>query len=138
MTDCAVRFHRTGGQEVLQYEAVAMGEPVVGRDTLMASLDCLAPLGMMVSFGNASGPVAQFEPALLAQKGSLFQTGPTLFHYAAGHADLLSMSAELLERVIDGILTVSIGHRHALKECARAHEDLTARRTTGSTLLLPG
>ena len=110
----------------------------VGRDTFMASLDCLAPLGMMVSFGNASGPVAAFEPALLAQKGSLFLTRPTLFHYAAARADLLSMSAELFERVIDGTLSVSISHRHALKDCARAHEDLAARRTTGSTLLLPG
>lgn len=110
----------------------------VGRETFMASLDCLAPLGMMVSFGNASGPVAAFEPALLAQKGSLFLTRPTLFHYAAERADLLSMSAELFERVMDGTLSVSISHGHALKDCARAHEDLAARRTTGSTLLLPG
>ena len=110
----------------------------VGRDTFMASLDCLAPLGMMVSFGNASGPVAAFEPGLLAQKGSLFLTRPTLFHYAAERTDLLSMAAELFERVIDGTVSVSIGQRHALKDCARAHEDLAARRTTGSTLLLPG
>lgn len=110
----------------------------VGRDTFTASLDCLAPLGMMVSFGNASGPVALFEPALLAQKGSLFLTRPTLFHHVAERADLLSMSAELFGRVLDGTLSVSISHRHALKDCARAHEDMAARRTTGSILLLPG
>lgn len=109
----------------------------IGRDTFMASLDCLAPLGMMVSFGNASGPVAAFEPALLAQKGSLFLTRPTLFHYVAQRPDLLAAAEELFARVADGTLRVAIGQRHALKECARAHEELAARRTTGSILLTP-
>lgn len=109
----------------------------VGRDTFMASLDCLAPLGMMVSFGNASGPVAPFEPGLLAQKGSLFLTRPSLFHYTAQRADLLAMADELFARVLDGTLRVTVSHRHALSDCVRAHEELAARRTTGSTILLP-
>ncbi|HEY9192461.1 MAG TPA: quinone oxidoreductase [Methyloversatilis sp.] len=109
----------------------------IGRDTFMASLDCLAPLGMMVSFGNASGPVAPFEPGLLAQKGSLFLTRPSLFHYTAQRADLLAMADELFARVLDGTVRVTVSHRHALSECARAHEELAARRTTGSTILLP-
>jgi NADPH2:quinone reductase len=109
----------------------------IGRDTFMASLDCLAPLGMMVSFGNASGPVAAFEPAMLAQKGSLFLTRPTLFHYVAQRADLLAAADELFARVADGTLRVAIGQRHALKDCARAHEALAARLTTGSLLLTP-
>ncbi|MCW0201017.1 MAG: quinone oxidoreductase [Rhodanobacter thiooxydans] len=109
----------------------------IGRDTFMASLDCLAPLGMMVSFGNASGPVAAFEPALLAQKGSLFLTRPTLFHYVAQRADLLAAADEVFARVADGTVRVTIGQRHALKDCARAHEALAARRTTGSLLLAP-
>ncbi|MDP2870091.1 quinone oxidoreductase [Methyloversatilis sp.] len=109
----------------------------IGRDTFMASLDCLAPLGMMVSFGNASGPVAAFEPALLAQKGSLFLTRPTLFHYVAQRADLLAAADELFARAADGTLRVAIGQRHALKDCARAHEALAARLTTGSLLLTP-
>lgn len=109
----------------------------IGRDTFMASLDCLAPLGMMVSFGNASGPVAAFEPALLAQKGSLFLTRPTLFHYVAQRADLLAAADELFARVADSTVRVAIGQRHALKDCARVHEALAARRTTGSLLLTP-
>lgn len=109
----------------------------IGRDTFMASLDCLAPLGMMVSFGNASGPVAAFEPALLAQKGSLFLTRPTLFHYVAQRADLLAAAGELFARVADGTVRVAIGQRHALKDCARAQEALAARLTTGSLLLMP-
>ncbi len=109
----------------------------VGRDTFMASLDCLAPLGMMVSFGNASGPVAPFEPGLLAQKGSLFLTRPSLFHHTAQRADLLAMADELFARVLDGTLRVTVSHRHALSDCVRAHEELAARRTTGSTILLP-
>lgn len=109
----------------------------IGRDTFMASLDCLQPLGMMVSYGNASGPVAPFEPALLSQKGSLFLTRPTLFHYVADRADLVAAADELFARVLDGTLRINIQQRHALADCARAHEELAARRTTGSTILLP-
>ena len=109
----------------------------IGRDTFMASLDCLQPMGMMVSYGNASGPVAPFEPGMLAQKGSLFLTRPTLFHYIAARADLVAAADELFARVLDGTLQINIQQRHALADCARAHEALAARRTTGSTILLP-
>ncbi|WP_304005521.1 quinone oxidoreductase [Methyloversatilis discipulorum] len=109
----------------------------IGRDTFMASLDCLQPMGMMVSYGNASGPVAPFEPGMLAQKGSLFLTRPTLFHYIAARADLVAAAGELFARVLDGTLQINIQQRHALADCARAHEALAARRTTGSTILLP-
>lgn len=109
----------------------------IGRDTFMASLDCLQPMGMMVSYGNASGPVAPFEPGMLAQKGSLFLTRPTLFHYIAARADLVAAADELFARVLDGTLQINIQQRHALADCAAAHEALAARRTTGSTILLP-
>lgn len=109
----------------------------IGRDTFMASLDCLAPLGMMVSYGNSSGPVAPVEPALLSQKGSLFLTRPALFHYIAARDDLVAAADELFARVLDGTLHINIRQRHALAECALAHEALAARRTTGSTILLP-
>lgn len=109
----------------------------IGRDTFMASLDCLQPMGMMVSYGNASGPVAPFEPGMLAQKGSLFLTRPTLFHYVAARADLVAAADELFARVLDSTLQINIQQRHALADCARAHEALAARRTTGSTILLP-
>lgn len=121
----------TGGQGVrVVYDSI-------GRDTFNASLDCLAPLGMMVSYGNASGPVPAFEPASLAQKGSLFLTRPTLFHYVAKRADLVAASEELFARVLDGTLRINVAQRHALADCAQAHEALAARRTTGSTVLLP-
>jgi NADPH:quinone reductase len=121
----------TGGQGVrVVYDAI-------GRDTFMASLECLEPLGMMVSYGNASGPVAAFEPALLGKAGSLFLTRPSLFHYAARREDLVAMADELFARVLDGTLRITINQRRALEDCARAHQDLAGRRTTGSTILLP-
>ena len=109
----------------------------VGRDTFMASIDSLAPMGMMVSYGNASGPAPAIEPGLLAQKGSLFLTRPTLFHYIAARADLVAAADELFARVLDGTIRINVRQRHALQHSARAHEELAARRTTGSTILLP-
>lgn len=130
--DLAMRVRAlTGGRGVrVVYDGI-------GRDTFMASLDCLQPMGMMVSYGNASGPVAPFEPGMLAQKGSLFLTRPTLFHYVAARADLVAAADELFARVLDSTLQINIQQRHALADCARAHEALAARRTTGSTILLP-
>jgi NADPH2:quinone reductase len=117
------------------------GVPVVydgvGKDTFMDSLDCLAPLGMMVSFGNASGPVAPFEPAILAQKGSLFLTRPTLMTYTAKRADLLAAAAELFDVVTKGAVRIEINQTFALRDAAEAHRALEGRRTTGSTVLLP-
>lgn len=109
----------------------------IGRDTFMASIDSLAPLGMMVSYGNASGPAPAIEPGLLAQKGSLFLTRPTLFHYIAARTDLVAAADELFARVLDGTIRINVRQRHALQHSARAHEELAARRTTGSTILLP-
>jgi NADPH2:quinone reductase len=117
------------------------GVPVVydsvGKDTFEGSLDCLAPLGLMVLFGNASGAVTQFNPATLAARGSLFLTRPVLMNYTAKRDDLLASAAELFEVVQRGAVTVEVGQTYPLSEVAQAHRDLEGRRTTGSTVLLP-
>ena len=117
------------------------GVPVVydgvGKDTFMDSLDCLAPLGIMVSFGNASGAVTQFNPGVLAQKGSLFLTRPTLVTYTATREDLLKAARDLFAVVKNKAVKISINQTYPLREAARAHSDLEARKTTGSTVLLP-
>jgi NADPH2:quinone reductase len=117
------------------------GVPVVydgvGKDTWAGSLDCLSPFGLMVSFGNASGPVPPFEIATLAGKGSLYVTRPTLVTYTAKRADLVNSARALFEVVMSGKVKVEVPQTYALKDAARAHEDLEARKTTGSTLLLP-
>ena len=117
------------------------GVPVVydsiGKDTFTGSLDCLRPLGMMVSFGSASGPVPPFDLSELAKRGSLFLTRPSLFAYTAKRADLLQSAGELFDMVIAGKLKVEVNQTYALRDAAQAHADLEARRTTGSTILLP-
>ncbi|MFP6559752.1 quinone oxidoreductase [Paraburkholderia sp. B3] len=117
------------------------GVPVVydsiGKDTFTKSLDCLAPLGLFVSFGNASGPLPPIDSSEFAGRGSLFFTRPTLFSYIAKRSDYESMSAELFEVVSSGKVKTSINQRYALKDVAQAHADLEARRTTGSTILIP-
>jgi NADPH2:quinone reductase len=117
------------------------GVPVVydsvGRDTFTGSLDCLRPFGLLVSFGNSSGPVPPFELALLAQKGSLYVTRPTLHTYTASRADLEATSKELFDIVLAGKVKIRIDRRCALKDAGQAHRDLEARRTTGSCVLLP-
>ncbi|MEX0921357.1 MAG: quinone oxidoreductase [Rhodovibrionaceae bacterium] len=114
------------------------GVPVVydsvGKDTFYGSLDCLAPMGMMVSFGNASGAVTEFNPGLLAQKGSLFLTRPTLMTYTAKRGDLVAAANELFEVVGSGAVKININQRYPLKEAVQAHQDLEARKTTGSTI----
>ena len=109
----------------------------VGRDTFTASLDCLAPLGMMVSYGNASGPVPPIDIGILAAKGSLYLTRPTLGSYTMKRADLEAVAGELFEVVANGAVKLQINQRYALKDAAQAHRDLEARKTTGSTVLLP-
>ncbi len=109
----------------------------VGKDTFAGSLDSLKRRGMMVSFGNASGKVAPFEPVLLADKGSLFLTRPTLAHYTATRDELESAANALFEVIARGVVQPQIQQRYALGDVARAHTDLEARRTTGATLLLP-
>ncbi len=117
------------------------GVPVVydgvGKDTFMDSLDCLAPLGMMVSFGNASGAVTQFNPGVLAQKGSLFLTRPTLFTYTAKREDLVKAAQDLFAVVKSKAVKISINQTYPLRDAAQAHIDLEGRKTTGSTVLLP-
>ena len=107
----------------------------VGRDTFLKSLDCLRPRGLMVNYGNASGPADPFPPNLLAQKGSLFLTRPTLFHYIATRDELEQSASDLFEMVLSGKVKVDVAQRYALKDVAQAHRDLEARRTTGSTIL---
>jgi NADPH2:quinone reductase len=109
----------------------------IGRDTFTTSLDCLAPLGMMVSFGNASGPIGPIEPAMLGTRGSLFLTRPSLAHYTAKRADLERTAQELFDVVTSGVVRIQVNQSFPLAEAAEAHRALEARRTTGSTILLP-
>jgi NADPH2:quinone reductase len=117
------------------------GVPVVydavGKDTFMESLDCLRRLGLMVTFGNASGPVPPVSPLELSKRGSLFLTRPTLFNYIATRAELEAAAKELFAAVSSKKVRVVIGQRHALAQAADAHRDLEGRRTTGSTVLVP-
>ena len=117
------------------------GVPVVydgiGKDTFMDSLDCLAPLGLMVSYGNASGAVPPFSPMVLTQKGSLFLTRPTLGHYIARREDLVRTARELFAVVKQGGVRITVNQAYPLKDAAQAHRDLESRKTTGSTILLP-
>ena len=107
----------------------------VGKDTFLKSLDCLHPRGLMVSYGNASGPPDPFPPGLLAQKGSLFLTRPTLFHYIAARDELEQSASELFGLVLSGKVKVEIGQTFALRDAAEAHRALEGRETTGSTVL---
>ncbi len=109
----------------------------VGRDTFMPSLDCLAPLGFMVSYGNASGPVPPIDIGVLAAKGSLYLTRPTLASYTAKREDLVAVANDLFDVVAKGAVKMNVNQRYKLKDAAQAHRDLEARKTTGSTVLLP-
>ncbi|MBV9655425.1 MAG: quinone oxidoreductase [Acetobacteraceae bacterium] len=109
----------------------------VGRDTFAASLDCLTPLGVMVSFGNSSGPVPPVDIAVLAAKGSLYLTRPTLATYTAKPADLQATAKALFDVVESGAVRITVNQTFPLAEAAAAHSALESRRTTGSTVLLP-
>ncbi|HSQ03615.1 MAG TPA: zinc-binding dehydrogenase, partial [Burkholderiales bacterium] len=128
-------------QERVKQITKGKGVPVVydgvGKDTFMGSLDCLAPLGLMVSFGNASGAVPPFNIGMLSQKGSLFLTRPTLVHYTGSREDLNRAARELFAVVKKGVVKIAINQTYPLREAAQAHRDLEARKTTGSTVLLP-
>ncbi len=117
------------------------GVPVVydsiGKDTFIGSLDCLMPRGMMVSFGNASGPVAPFGVSELASRGSLFLTRPSLGNYVTTREQLEATAGDLFTMVGSGKINIDINQRYALKDVAQAHHDLEARKTTGSTILIP-
>ena len=121
----------TGGQGVdVVYDAV-------GKDTYPGSLDCLKPLGLWVSFGNASGAITNFDLLSLSAKGSLYATRPTLGTYVAKRADLLANAGELFDVVTKGVVKINVNHTYPLKDAAQAHRDLEARKTTGSIVLLP-
>jgi NADPH:quinone reductase len=107
----------------------------VGKDTFLRSLDCVRPRGLMVSYGNASGSPEPMAPGLLAQKGSLFLTRPTLFNYIAARKELEEAAAELFDVVSSGKVRIEIGQRYPLEDVAEAHRALEARRTSGSTVL---
>jgi NADPH2:quinone reductase len=109
----------------------------VGKDTFTASIDCLAPLGMMVSYGNASGPVGAVDVGMLGAKGSLFLTRPGLATYTAKRADLQRSAQELFDVVGKGVVSIRVNQTFPLQDAAKAQEALEARRTTGSTILLP-
>jgi NADPH:quinone reductase len=109
----------------------------VGKETFPASLDCLKPLGMFVSFGSASGQIEAFNINILQTKGSLFATRPTLNTYAAKREDLLKMASELFEVVGSGAVKIPVNQKYPLKDAQKAHRDLEGRATTGSTILLP-
>jgi NADPH2:quinone reductase len=117
------------------------GVPVVydsiGKDTFIGSLDCLSPLGMMVSFGSASGPVPPFGLNELASRGSLFITRPTLFTHTGKRDNLDTMAADLFNMVESGKIKIDINQRYSLKDAGQAHRDLEARKTTGSSILIP-
>ena len=124
-------------KEITNGEKVPVVYDSIGKDTFIGSLDCLRPLGMMVSFGNASGPVPPFSLSELASRGSLFITRPTLFSYAAKRSDLEAMAADLFQMVSSGKVKIDIRQRYKLADAAQAHIDLEARKTTGSSILLP-
>lgn len=107
----------------------------IGKDTFPASLDCLRPRGLWVTFGNASGPVPPFEVGMLAAKGSLFATRPTLNHYIATRDELIATAEDLFDVVQKGHVKISVNQTYALKDAAQAHRDLEGRKTTGSTVL---
>lgn len=124
-------------REITDGEGVPVVYDSVGKATFEGSLDCLRPLGMMVSFGNASGPVPAISPGVLAQKGSLFLTRPTLMHYNDKREELLAGAAEVFGVVRSGAVRIRVNQTYPLADAAQAQADLAARRTTGCTVLLP-
>ena len=117
------------------------GVPVVydgvGKAVFAKSLDCLSPRGLMVNFGNASGVVDPVPPGILAAKGSIYLTRPTLITHVAKRKDLVATANDLFKMVKSGKIKIRIDQEYALKDAARAHADLESRRTTGSTILIP-
>ncbi len=124
-------------REITGGEGVSVVYDSVGKDTFMRSLDCLRPRGLMVSFGQASGMVPPLDIAILSVKGSLFLTRPTLMTYTAMREDLMASAAALFDAVLRGVVRIEVRQTYPLQDAARAHADLEARKTTGSTVLIP-
>ena len=140
---CDHVINSTTGNVVARVKEITGGKGVpvvydgVGQSTLMISLDCLKPRGLLVSFGNASGPVKAFDLGLLAARGSLYLTRPTLMTYTASDEDLKETAEDLMAMVASGSVNIPVNQRYALADAVKAHEDLEARKTTGTTVLLP-
>ena len=124
-------------QELTQGRGVDVVYDSVGQSTFLKSLDCLRPMGMMVSFGQSSGAIAPFDLGVLGAKGSLFLTRPSLMAYTAQREDLLAHARDLFDVVSRGIVAIHIGRSYPLAEAAQAHRDLENRQTTGSSILVP-
>jgi NADPH2:quinone reductase len=124
-------------KEITKGKGVPVVYDGIGKDTFMESLDCLAPLGLMVSYGNASGPVPPVNLGILGPKGSLYVTRPTLMTYTAKREDLVKAARDLFAVIKSGKVKISINQTYPLRDAAQAHRDLEARKTTGSTVLLP-
>ncbi|MFZ9652961.1 MAG: quinone oxidoreductase [Gammaproteobacteria bacterium] len=124
-------------KKITKGKGVAVVYDSLGKDTFFESLDCLAPLGMMVSYGNATGPAPSFSPLELSKRGSLFITRPSLFAYIATRSDLDAAARETFRVIASGKVKLRINQKYALKDAAQAHRDLEARKTTGSTVLIP-
>jgi NADPH:quinone reductase len=124
-------------REITKGEGVPVVYDGVGQATLMSSLDSLRPRGMLVSFGNASGPVKSFDLGMLAAKGSLYVTRPTLMAYVAKDKDFAETAKDLVDIVKSGKVKIPVNQRYALADAAQAHRDLEARKTTGTTVLMP-
>ena len=122
-------------KEITKGEKLPVVYDSIGKDTWPKSLDCLRPAGLMVSFGQSSGPIGPIELGILAAKGSLFITRPSLNTYATKRADMLAMARDLLDAVLSGAVKIEVHQTYPLKEAARAHSDLQSRKTTGSTVL---
>jgi len=124
-------------KEITNGEGVPVVYDGIGKDTALQGLDCLSPLGLMVIFGNTSGNAPPIETGLLAAKGSLFLTRPTLMTYNAKREALVDSAQQVFNMVGSGKINISINARYDLKDAAQAHKDLESRKTTGSTLLMP-
>ena len=139
--DHVLNTRDTGWEKQVRAITGGAGVPVIydsiGKDTFEAGLDCLAPRGVMVTYGNSSGPVAPFAPGILAGKGSLYVTRPTLAHYTRSREEVQATADDLFAVILSGAVKVAVNQRYALKDAARAQEDLAARKTTGATVLTP-
>lgn len=124
-------------KEITKGKLVPVVYDSIGKDTFPASLDCLQKRGLFVTYGNASGPVPAFPPALLAQKGSLMMTRPTLFTFVSTADELKKVAGDLMRVVKSGAVKIEVNHRYKLRDAGKAHSDLAARKTTGSIVLLP-
>jgi NADPH2:quinone reductase len=139
--DHVLNTKESGWEKKVREITGGAGVPVVydsiGKDTFLAGLDCLSPRGIMVTYGNSSGPVDPFSPAILASKGSLFVTRPTLTHYTRTARELQETADDLFSVIQSGAIKVAINQRYALKDAAKAQDALTSKRTTGATILIP-